>query len=113
MKLAEAFARRTYGGKGVPRDISTLEARKKINDTFILALEKQMVMHMYELWADMRQDDDPDLMSQADRDDFSVYMKNMIEDDPMGYAELLESWMDFRRTDVEKKILQMTKDRFK
>lgn len=110
MKLAEAFARRTYGGKGLPRDVLTSEGRKKINDTFLRATEEQMVMHMYELWADMRQDPDPQLMSQEHRDDFSAYLEDMVREE--AYVDIIETWLDLRKSDVEKKVVQMTKGRF-
>jgi len=109
MKLAEAFAKRTYGGKGAPREITDAH-QKKINATFIKALEEQMMAHLYAMWDDMRED--PDLMDDVFQDDFPAYMKAMT-DDPHWYIDVVDSWMDFRKTGIERKMVQMAKDRFK
>ncbi len=108
MKLKEAFAKRTYGGKGVPHELSRAE-QKRINTNFINALEEQMMASLYALWDDMRRA--PDMMDDELQEDFPAYMKLLLDNE--GYVEVIETWLDYRETNVEKKIVQMAEDRFK
>lgn len=117
MKLEEAFAKKTYGGKGVPYELTDAQ-QQKINTNFLKAMEEQMLAHFYAMWDDMRGIDD--MIDAEYQEDFPAYMKMILTNKDQysaeaggGYAEIIDSWLDYRQTDVAQKIAQIAKDRFK
>ena len=103
MKLAEAFAKKTYGPKKIG-NITQEDVTASWNK-FKLALEERCIHGAWEVWQDMREGG-PDNFDNLDYyDNFPAFLS------VWGDAEVLETFLNFANSPVAKEIAKSIEQR--
>jgi len=96
MKLAEAFAKKTYRHKGIPSEM-TKKAWGQANEQLQTALERHIIYSYHSIWEAMREDvtvhggDWEEYFHKEEHaTDFSVYLEDYLD------QSLAEDFLDFR-----------------
>ena len=104
MKLAEAFAKRTYGPREIDLDITHGVVTAAWNK-FQLALEERCIHGAWDVWQDMREGGHDNFDNPLYYDNFPAFLATWAD------AELLETFLDFSNSPVAKKIAKSIEER--
>lgn len=103
MKLAEAFARKTYGPKKIGN--ITQEEVKAAWTKFKLALEERCIHGAWEVWQDMREGGPANFENPEYYDSFPKFLSIWAD------VEVLETFLDFSKSPAAEEIAKSIEQR--
>jgi len=108
MKLAEAFAKRTYGPKSLPTNVSNADV-KRVTEQLADVLEEYVILHLFQVWSELHQEPD---MTEA-HGTFTEFMTNWSKSDVLD--DQVYSMLNFTSAgdDVVDVILNRIKERIR